>query len=566
MDNTKKKNTKRSNRPSSLDDICNVDQFYVGDIKNLSDNVDVGKWIDSIPIIILPCKFNGEVRSLLSELSSCLSHQFQIKAIQAKKKSLKLSILASCNAAMQSNLQHIDFQWLDDVVLLLFIYLSPSYSSLRSAFEWVVDLLHELLIASANLKDLQVLIRVSTREVCRIVIDSCKHLLHTSSLKDTVDISIQILPSLSCMALLQKDSYASWIKIENESVEDDMLLFFVNFLVEILCCTVDDILSGVNITQLSTTGTNSNSNAEINISAVEVVRPTECCNDCLRIIVTILKSWKWRSTANRRFHATEWGTIIDRSVTGICNLLSSGLVSKDAGTNLALGAMALQRFTASMREDSTFSLAYYQLLSTLYLLQDRAENGVSIAHAFSCHVGLHSVWVNLVPRLPVLLKVAVLRACLSIFDISVLMHVPTCSMLSQSESFPDNDNYTEETAIRSVSAWLCNDEYQKNEEITEMHSAVILCKVNKHGHDPLLFGAMLTSLIGVCSDPALSIKIYGLQTLESWLTRISECFSDSGLALNSQLFSMDGVQYALTNLNTLAEILCMAWSHPARQV
>jgi hypothetical protein len=366
------------------------------------------------------------------------------------------------------------------------------------------------------------------------------------------------------MALLQKDSNTSWIKIENESVEDDVLLFFVSFLVEILCCTIDDILSGVNSTQHSTSGTNSNS--EINVSAVEVVRPTECCNDCLRIIVTILKSWKWSSTVNRRFHATEWGIIIDRSVTGICNLLSSGLVSKDAGTNLALGAMALQRFTASMREDSTFSLAYYQLLATLCLLQDHPENGVPAAHAFSCHAGLHSVWVHLVPTLPVLLKVAVLRACLSIFDISDLMHVPTCSELSPSESFPDSHNYTEETAIRSISAWLCNDDYQKNEDITEMQSVVILRKVNKHCRDPLLFGAMLTSLIGVCSDPALSIKIYGLQTLESWLTRISECFSDSGVALNNQFYSVEGIQYALTNLNTLAEILCMAWSHPARQV
>ena len=558
MDNSnpKKKNTKRSsNRPASLDEYCNVGQFYLGDIKNLQENIDLRRWVDfgsSRPSHTF--NFIGEVRSLLTELSLCSSHKEQIKAVQSKKKLLKLAIIASFNSCMQSNLQNIDFQWLDDVVLLVFIYLSPSFSTLRSAFEWIVELLSELQISSMLSKDLHTLLRISTREVCRIVIESCKHFLRIGSLKNNIDVCIQILPSLNCMAVLQKDN-TSWITIDNETVEDDMLLFFVGFLIEILCCAVEEILSGVNITQHQT-----NSNAEANISIMEVVRPTECCNDCLRTIVTILKSWKWSSTAHRRFHAIEWGAILDRSITGICNLLASGLVSKDAGTNLALGAVVLQRFSGSMREDSTFSLSYYQLLSTLFLLQEQTETGLN---AFSCHVGLHKAWVQLVPTLPLLLKVAVLRACLSIFDITVLTYIPSSRIHSPSDSY----KHTEEITTRSsISAWLCNERYQTNEEITNNESLAILYAVNKQYLGPLLYGAVLTSLKEVCSDPVLAIKLYGLQTLESWLTRVAECYSESVLLSSNQLLTTEGIENTLSSLNTLAGILCMAWSHPARQV
>ena len=557
--NQNKKNSKKKFRSSdsSCDDTSV--SITISDIIVYLNGTLHNNWPDYQNAIVPSERFTnlGATVSFIDALGQASKAKEQIKIIQSTKKILKTSLVNSFIDNLPSSNQETRIQWIDEFEILLFVYLYPLYSPLKASLEWVVELLTELYSLAKTSNSSKALLLQSVRRVCTHVLKACLQ-LENNFFKDEVDKFLQIVPSFISMSLLHKD-IIPWMQVDSPDEEDGILIDFISSLSDILCRVLENIGGNEKYSEIS-------QESESSATAVEVVRESDCCNELLRAIVAVLKGWKWTYPAPRLARSAEWTSIADRTITAICNTLKRGLVGKDATTNLALGGVVFQLFITSMLESSVPSRAFYQLLASSCLLffpseESNERNRLTPLLLLSHFSGLHPSWVKLLPILPLISKMAVLRACLSIFDDTSL----TLPLRNDESSFAEFVASTDMSSVDLIK-WsphqLCI--YDVN-SLIRFHISELNSIFGSKSSSSLLFGPFLAFLLQVCSNPSPTIQLYGLQTMESWLSRVSDCYSDTAV-VDCSIYSIEEIRQLLHNLEKLARVLSIAWNHPARQV
>lgn len=468
------------------------------------------------------------------ELRKCKNFQDQIKVIQSHKKSLRAYVILEASNAIQST------NWIKTIQVMLILYLSPKFKIFRCFIEWVPELISNAIRNSSASSAYQSIV-VSVRAVCLIIIDSFQFqqlsYYQRNSMKD-------ILSSLNSMALLFKEG-VPWLLMNDVGGDDDMLHFFVTLLSNILHASISNVF--LNSEQSSFEG-------NCSVTGIEVTCQIECCSDCMRVMVTVLTAWscqiasydtKQGSSSDKAYlQAPRWVNLMNAVMKDMSRALLSGLVSKDAGTNLALGVVTLQQFLLT-----TAYKGYYQLLAMLGLMDINAHysNGVGKAdrkaevnHAnlvrFALMAEIHPEILSMLPNIKVELKIAIIRACLALLD-----RLAFVDAFAQS-----NEKFSVQLSAASL-------QVQASLGLSEFFSSITLWRGS------LLLGPMRSNLIIVCGDPSPGVQLYALQTLEVWLCRVAECHAGS-------IEDLESVRDILQELENLAAMLTVCWGHPSRQV
>ena len=198
----------------------------------------------------------------------------------------------------------------------------------------------------------------------------------------------------------------------------------------------------------------------------------------------------------------------------------------------------------------------YQLVSIVSLLNlnkyittatASAEEGLGAE--FAAAVGVHHILSEslLLPKggVTMLARVALLRACISVFDRTALM-------------WPDDFE-------RKLERHLIAGKYdclmvEQTETIDE--DVVVL--------PGLLMGPIIDQIIGFMQSTDPLVQVYGLQTLETWLGRIEM----EGIGKNNKS-DLTGLKFSeecnmrsllLIKMYDISNLLCRSWSHPHKLI
>lgn len=84
----------------------------------------------------------------------------------------------------------------------------------------------------------------------------------------------------------------------------------------------------------------------------------------------------------------------------------------------------------------------------------------------------------------------------------------------------------------------------------------------------LFFKTILTPIFSYCSTGISFSQLYGLQTLETWLSKMNEFQKELSIGGNTfySLFISPEKDMAEEQLLTINKILCVSWGHPSRQI
>jgi hypothetical protein len=412
---------------------------------------------------------------------------------------------------------------MDGIKIITILYLQPDYSLLRKAVEWIIELVCGIEI------DAKPVFKKLLHDVCAgmfAAADAAGALLNGD-----IDVMTGWAVSFTCATMFDKefsflDGYnvshltGAPITLNNESP----LLKFLSYL-DKMFSKVSRIVSLQNATD----------------SSAEVLKYSECSGECMRAIMHACKS---RKAYIGESACDQWMKLIDNIITNGFTLLQSENVHKDVLTASAMCIMCLQwiaRFSLGSESKVTSPAINptpsLQLLAILRLLDlsskdpevsstasDMQANGELLS--FALHYGLHPDLVKNLSTLPMVSRCAILRACLAVFDDTTLQHVITHS---------------------PTDVTLTLSEFSGTET-----------------KESLLLGPLFTATVAVCNHSMPLVRLYGLQTLESWFN----CFDNSILNLSNTTDSMKVFQVDLmfSKLHSISTILVSTWSHPLKQV
>ena len=396
------------------------------------------------------------------------------------------------------------------------LYLHPDYALLRKSFEWIIEavcmnkLINSRILKSA-LCDVSLKLIESADAIGVVTIAN-------------IETATAWALTFTCIAMLDKeypflqaytgsDNTEGALQLNNGSP----LLKFLSIL-DRMFAKFSKIVS-----------------ADEADSSAEVMRYAECCGECMRAVMTALKSR--RGVYIGEDDSDRWMLLVDSVINNGCMILQSDLVHKDTVTATAMSVVCLQWISRYRRRESNApssdvsrsATPSMQLASILQLL-DLSSNetsgkaiGVDITIS-SSNSGVHSDLVRDLSTLPVISKCAVLRACLTVFD-DVTLSQKTLTDLSSPES----------------------------------------------GSSSLLLGPLFSAVVAVCNHSLPLVRLYGLQTLESWfncfdivITPISPALSDISHVSGSIEGGLHDV--LLPRLRTISNLLINTWSHPSKQV
>ena len=440
--------------------IIDPNDFYECAIKD-SDNLGVN-------ILLFDSLINA------SDLSE------QIRLIQSLKGTIK-SKVQSIQSVLSVN--SIEIQ------NILLLYLLPKYFPLRNSLEW----LPEVLVQGINKSDDTGIFRSAVCEGCQKVLDIAKSDFDEGEYRnlnerDKMEGSIGWIYSLNCLSSLDKD--IKWFE------NDTLRIQFMCFVAQIFNFNSNYVIYFKNTDEPGGT---------------EVLRYADCCCECLRAIVTVIKQFKSRN----------FGTLIpedmNRAVNNTLLLLRSELVNKDVMTSAAMGALSIQwcLVGSEVRDDRINWMDRILSLLDCDQLTPKEVEEVVVR-------GLESnLLPNLVnglaaaPSLGPIRKTAIIRACLALFDNSSLLY----------NSPPLSDTV-----------------------------------VGERCGSPL-FQTSYESILKACSSSEPQVRLYGFQTLETWLDRVDAIIQGMSKQLGDVFISE-----ILQKYDSIVQVLTEAWSHPSRQV
>lgn len=519
----------------------------------------------------------------------------------------------------------------------------PSLIWFRKYLEWLLEALMKSPLLSPS--D----IRKCVREVCMDLLNICQH--EENLLDCTIDRCFEWINTFQWMFQFDKEiswiDDAEWVAEQgcwNSSVwpagqdlGDGTLLSLLNAMEPLLrrCATTLDPHQQPK-EKIEEDG------EERGISSTELMRFAECAGECMRVLSAILKPRRGAviaplDSANSEEAGDRWSVVSNSILYHGCKILSSDLVSKDVLTSTALSVINMQwllrvrlweqaEFLYRRRQrtisevkcgdvdsgdlqrqatDSGLSTGL-QLIALLSLLRldpksssKRAESMTEQLFCPYAHlVGISPILVNSLvssgdkfePRMSYLSRCALLRACLSVFDLSALMFQPSIQsmevidedlknalayVVTSHQILGNQIRYSPMTMISSsevekVASYIVSDmipsPIRSNPDLFELYTS-----------SGLFFGIVYEITSSLCLESATpTLRLYGLQTMETWLGRIETENLCVLIGTGDIITGRDGQPVSIgskilrnllvSRLASISLLLTKTWSHPAKLV
>ena len=413
---------------------------------------------------------------------------------------------------------------IQEIKILAMLYLHPDYALLRKSLEWIIETLCTNQVDSVS-------VRKALRDVTSKLIETSR--TAGMLLDQKIEIATSWAVTFTIIAMFDKEypflgHYAKPAdELEskpfdhgNEVLQLDDSSLLLKFL-EIL----DQVFGKFTKIVL----------AQDTDTSAEVMRYADCCGECMRAMMTSLKSRRGVYITNGG--ADRWMILVNSTIKNGCAILNSELVHKDTVTATAMSVVCLQwiaRYRLSQNVTVETSPQHVatpssQLSSILELLRlspsitsplpnDELRDRLNFPVA-----GVHPDLYRNLPTLPIMSQSAILRACMTVFDDETLL---SCS-----------NSMTLDPAV--------SDPWQQRS---------------------LLLGPLFTAVVAVCGHSLPLVRLYGLQTLESWFNCLDLIIAPTNEGTGGK-GNLDAKLRSLTpTLRIISALLVSTWSHPSKQV
>ena len=438
-----------------------------------------------------------EIESFVENLSESSTLKDQIKHIQ-QFRGLFLKSISSQSSSIDIVL---------GVRLLAKFYLHPDYALLRKSVEWVID------VVCTNRSTTKRAIQDALCSVCMNLVGNSEILGVSTDMN--IDAATAWALSFTCIAMFDKE-YHFLDEYVDSSIDSTLMLQLSD---------TSPLLNFLSVLDTMFAKFSKIVSAKEADSSAEVMRYAECCGECMRAIMTSLKSRKEVYVGQN--YSEKWMALINSVIANGCAMLQSDLVHKDTVTATAMSVVCLQWIARyQLRGGNTTNTMYNtpscsQLLSILHLL-DLSSPSVEVGQPFQefSLAGVHSDLVANLPTLPIISRCAILRACLTVFDDF------TPSLESPSDSL-------------GLSSALSGS---------------------------ILLGPLFLAVVAVCNHSLPLVRLYGLQTLESWFNCLDILISSSSIVDSMTIPCATQIHSLIPHLRIISTLLINAWSHPSKQV
>lgn len=503
------------------------------------------------------------VHNLIQQIACCDVVDDQARAIQSQKGILRKHLAESVSDDFDTSVE-----------LLVHLYLKPGSFILRKHFEWLLEALIRRYSSAARTLDVvrKSCLRVWRSPECISILDRADGL--------SIDVLMAWTTALSCMATFDKE--IPWLdngslSLGSMSLEIDdqsLLLEFVSTVHAIFCSCTRTIFK-------SQTG---DSSCEGISTSAELMRLAECCGESMRGIMIVLKSRK--SVSLSRSNNTLWTKLIDSIVDEAIPILSSEKTYKDVITATAMTLICMQwlgrrSFISSVELALEPTLPGLQVTAMLMLLSDgilekkeeidslegidsvdKSTSSSSRTHqqaapAFAAYAGIHPGLIAGIPCLPYLARCALLRAIMSVYPDSAMFFCPSNS--------PLNSTYE-----RVVCEWMSENSWTVSKPFVVPTAEAAECSSNT-----LILHALFDATKHACNHTLPDVRLYGLQTLETWFNRstliVIPEVGDGTLVLShdskGSAQTVRGLRGRLIErLMEVSSMLTSSWNHPVKQV
>ena len=409
-----------------------------------------------------------------------------------------------------------------DLQILLNLYLHPDHSLLRKSVEWIIE------AVCTNKTVDPILLK---KALCDTSLNLVQSAVESGILSD-VDIGVAAAWAISftCIAMFDKeypfldanckiisDSATSLGEADDKLMRLDDTSPLIHFLsiVDKLFVKFSKVIS-----------------AQEADSSAEVARYVDCCGECMRAIMTTIKSRRGMYVAQHG--SDKWIALIDSVIKNGCTLLQSQLVHKDTVTATAMSVVCLQwvsRYriaavsgTAEMTPTTQLTIIL-RLLNLAPLIGEEGDIELD-SDMTSLSTGVHDDLLRHVASFPIVSRCAILRACLTAVDDEVLSAV----------------------AYRGPGTWATT-------------------TWSTSQSTPLLLGPLFDAVVAVCSHSLPLVQLYGLQTLECWFNCLDAAISGAKELISPNMFINKSRLEALTPvMRRISGLLMSTWSHPSKQV
>jgi hypothetical protein len=409
-----------------------------------------------------------------------------------------------------------------DLQILLKLYLHPDHSLLRKSVEWII----ETVCTNKSIEPLK--LKQALQSATFNLVQSAEE----SGILCDGDIEIAAAWALSftCTAMLDKeypflDTYCTPFSESaiNSAESDDKLLRLDDTSPLIQFLSVPDKLF-VKFSKVIS--------AQETDSSAEVIRYVDCCGECMRAIMTTIKSRRCMYVTQHG--SDKWIALIDSVLKNGCALLQSQLVHKDTVTATAMSVICLQwllRYTLGETTGIVRTAPITQLTIILRLLNltpQIAEQDVKLnSDNDPLNTGVHSELLSNLSSFPIISRCAILRACLTAFDEEVLSAV----------------------AYRDYRHWATT-------------------TWSSPQSSPILLGPLFDAVFAVCSHSLPLVQLYGLQTLECWFNCLDVAINPAKDSIVTNMFvsAKSRLKILTPLLRRISGLLMSTWSHPSKQV
>lgn len=412
---------------------------------------------------------------------------------------------------------------IQEIRILAMLYLHPDYALLRKSLEWIIETLCTNQVDSVSvrkaLRDVTLEL-IETSRTAGILLDQKIEIATSWAVTFTIITMVdKEYPFLGHYAKLADEFESNPFYHGNEVLQLDDSSLLLEFL-EIL----DQVFGKFTKIVL----------AQDTDTSAEVMRYADCCGECMRAMMTSLKSRRGVYITNDG--ADRWMKLVNSTIKNGCAILNSELVHKDTVTATAMSVVCLQWIARyRLSQNSTVEMSPQHVVtpsSQLSSILDLLRLSPSITSPLPNELrenfneavaGVHADLYRNLPSLPIMSQSAILRACMTVFDDDTLLSCSNSITLD-----PVVSNSGQQTS--------------------------------------LLLGSLFTAVVAVCGHSLPLVRLYGLQTLESWFNCLDLIIAPTsgGTGGNGKLDSK--LPFLTPTLRIISALLVSTWSHPSKQV
>jgi hypothetical protein len=467
------------------------------------------------PALALACEHTGvdrldwdglfpQVHGFFDQLAAAPTLDQQIKIIQLRKGPIRKKLTEDEGLLLPSLADPSYDAFSVSLHCLLYCYIHPRYELLRKYMEWIV----ECLIKRTKLFS-HTVVRVleCTSGVCeRVVYTEFAALFHdvvSTEHRKLDDLRIW-LNSLSCMAMIDKD--LPWLDVEMPATARSTRLF--NFL---------KLLGSVTDMCVEQYSAHTQKPKSATPSAIEFSQINGCCAEVLKTVMIILKSRKALVLAHDAYfgRVDEPAWLDELGIIAQCSVrcLLSDCTSKDVVTSAAMVLVCIQWlcrnvFVNPNEPDSTVSISWQLRSFASKFSSELTDTTVnSLRESATMIPVVDRLSLGTEPVVHPLARCCVVRALLSVYDAEHLWYV-------------------------------------------------------EPGRSPVILAELLDECLSTSRHNLPEVRLYGLQTLETWFTNVLEELKGGDYTRLDDA----NISALETYLQAISKLLCNVWAHPMKQV